>query len=116
MKKATQPSKVKVAFGEQLSFLPTPPFCPSWPSPTTVTGRVLAEFLRGEFLDHTDLIEGCSSWRLAAYVDKLKKMGWPVVAFEKAAPSCSCPSRSIALYALPPEIITQAQSLRGVAC
>lgn len=116
MKKTPQPFKANGVHGEQLSFLPPLPFCPSWPSPTTVAGRVLAELLRGEFLDHTDLIEGCSSWRLAAYVDKLKKMGWPVVAFDKAAPSCGCPSRSIALYALPPEIITQAQSLRGVAC
>lgn len=99
--------------GEQLSFLPTLPFSPIWPSHTTIAGRVLAEFLRGEFLDHEDVIDGCSSWRLAAYVDKLKKMGWPVVAFEKPAPSSGCPSRTIALYALPPEIISQALSLRG---
>lgn len=115
MKKAPKPSKVKGAYSEQLSFLPTPPFCPKWPSATTVAGRVLAELLRGEFLDHEDVIEGCSSWRLAAYIDKLKKMGWPVVAFDKAAPFASCPTRKIALYGLAPEIIAQAQSLRGAA-
>lgn len=42
-------------------------------------------------------------------------IGWPVVAFDKAASSAGCPTRTIALYGLPPEIITQAQSLRGGA-
>ena len=115
MKKAPKPSKVKGAYSVQLSFLPTPPFCPKWPRPTTVAGRVLAELLRGEFLDHEDLIAGCSSWRMAAYSFELKRMGWPVVTFDKPAPSAGCPTRTIALYGLPPEIIAQAQSLRGAA-
>jgi len=80
-----------------------------------VAGRVLAELLRGEFLDHEDLIAGCSSWRMAAYVFELKSMGWPIAKFDKAAPSAGCPGRVIALYGLSPEIISQAQSLRGAA-
>lgn len=99
----------------QLSFLPPLPFAPMWPKPTTVAGRVLAELLRGEWLDHMDVIDGCSSWRLAAYIDKLKKMGWPVMVFEKSAPSDNCPSRCIAIYSLSPEVIAQTQSLRGAA-
>lgn len=100
---------------QQLSFLPPQPFCPEWPRPATVAGRVLAELLRGERLDHADVIEGCSSWRLAAYIDKLKKMGWPVQTFEKSAPSSTCPSRCIAIYSFTPETIALTQSLRGAA-
>lgn len=101
--------------GQQLSFLPTIPFSPIWPRHTTIAGRVLAELLRGEWLDHEDVIEGCSSWRLAAYVRDLKNKGWPIESFDKSAPFANCPSRSIAVYAMPPAVIEQVLSLRGAA-
>ena len=113
MKKTPKHDQAHGVYGEQLSFLPIPEFSPKWPRHTTIAGRVLNELLHGEVLDHRDLIEGCSSWRLAAYVDKLKNMGWPIQSFDKAIPSSCGPSRCIALYALPPAVIAQVQSLRG---
>lgn len=100
---------------EQLSFLPPLPFSPKWPRHTTIAGIVLSELLRGEFLDHEDLIDGVSSWRLAAYINRLKNWGWPIQAIEKPAPTEQCPSRCISLYALPPAVIAQVQEMRGAA-
>jgi len=115
MKKAAQPSPVPAACSEQLSLLPTPEFSPKWPSHATIAGRVLNELLHGEWLDHQDLIEGASSWRLAAYVKSLKYMGWPIESFPKHVPSKHCPSRCISIYALPPAVIAQVQEMRGAA-
>lgn len=115
MKKTPHTRQSIGAFKEQLTLIPEPPFSPVWPSHTTIAGRVLAELLRGEWLDHKDVIEGCSSWRLAAYVKDLKNKGWPIESFDKLAPFDNCPSRSIAIYALPPAIIEQVQSVRGAA-
>lgn len=100
---------------KQLSFLPKPEFSPKWPRHTTVAGIVLNELLHGTFLDHQDLIDGVSSWRLAAYINKLKNDGWPIQAIEKPVPSEQCPSRCIAIYALPPAVIAQVQEMRGAA-
>ncbi len=115
MKKSPAPTKVQRDYSEQLSLLPTPPFSPIWPSHTTIAGRVLSELLLGEWLDHQDLIEGVSSWRLAAYVKSLKYMGWPIESFPKPAPFPNCPGRSIAIYAMPPDVIAQVQEMRGAA-
>lgn len=115
MNKAALPSQVTAAYGEQLSFLPTPELSVKWPKHTTVAGLVLSELLHGSFIDHQDLIDGVSSWRLAAYINKLKNDGWPIQAFEKPAPSEHCPTRCIALYALSPAVIAQVQEMRGAA-
>lgn len=115
MKKPHLPSKASGVYGEQLSFLPKPLFCPKWPNPATVTGRVLAEFLRGEWLDHSDLIEGASSWRLAAYVNDLKALGWPVETIDKPAPTPSCHHRKISVYGISTETIALAQDLMVAA-
>jgi hypothetical protein len=115
MKKAPTPSTASGAFKEQIPLIPELGFSPIWPSHTTIAGRVLAEFLRGEWLDHEDVITGCRSWRLAAYVKELKNKGWPVQSFEKPQPWPTCHSRAIAVYGLPPAIIEQVQSLRGAA-
>jgi len=115
MRKAPAPSKVQAAFREQLSFLPKPVFSPKWPSHETVAERVLNRLLHRAWLDHQDLIEGTSSWRLAAYVKNLKNMGWPIELFPRSEPFPNCPERSIAIYAIPPGVIAQAQEIRGVA-
>jgi hypothetical protein len=115
MRKAPTHDQAHGAYGEQLSFLPTPEFSPKWPKHTTVAGIVLGELLQGSFLDHQDLIDGVSSWRLAAYINKLKNDGWPIQALEKPAPSEQCPNRCIASYALPPAVIAKVQEMRGAA-
>lgn len=115
MKKTPDTRQSIGAFEEQLTLIPKPTFSLIWPKHTTIAGRVLAELLRGEWLDHQDLITGCASWRLAAYVDKLKKQGWPIQAIEKPSPSAQCPNRYIAMYALPPDVIEYVHGLRGAA-
>ena len=115
MKKPHRPSKASGVYSVQLSFLPKPAFCPKWPNPATVTGRVLAELLRGNWLDHEDLIEGASSWRLSAYAYDLIALGWPVETVKKAAPTPSCHHRKISLYGFSAETIALAQGLRGAA-
>lgn len=115
MKKAPIHDQAHGAYGEQLSFLPSPEFSPKWPKHTTIAGMVLGELLQGSFLDHQDQIEGVASWRLAAYINKLKKDGWPIQTMEKPAPSEQCHYRCIALYALPPAVIEKVQEMRGEA-
>lgn len=115
MRKAPTHDQAHGAYGEQLSFLPTPEFSPKWPKHTTIAGIVLGGLLKGSFLDHQDLINGVSSWRLAAYINKLKNDGWPIQSMEKPAPSEQCPTRCIALYALPPAVIAKVQEVRGAA-
>ncbi len=39
--KAPAPTKTQGAYGEQLSFLPPPPFCPTWPKRGTLADRAL---------------------------------------------------------------------------
>ena len=115
MKKAPTHDQAHGAYGEQISFLPTAEFSPKWPKHTTFAGIVLGELLRGSFLDHQDLISGVSSSRLAACINKLKNNGWPIQSMQKPAPSEQCPTRCIALYALPPAVIAKVQEMRGEA-
>jgi hypothetical protein len=115
MKNGPAPTKTQGPFGEQLSLIPEPAFSPIWPNPATIAGRVLMLLLRGEWLDHRDVIAGCSSWRLSAYIKDLKNKGWPIVSLDKPEPFENCPSRIIAIYVMPPAIIEQVQSLRGAA-
>ena len=115
MKNAPAPTKTQGAFAEQLTLIPEPAFSPIWPNPATIAARVLTVLLTGEWLDHRDVIAGYSSWRLSAYIRDLKLKGWPIVTIDKSEPFPNCPSRTIALYAMPPAIIEQVQSLRGAA-
>lgn len=115
MKKTPTQTNANGVHGEQLSFLPTPELSVKWPRHTTIAGMVLSELLQGSFLDHQDLINGVSSWRLAVYINRLKNWGWPIQAIDKPAPTEQCPSRCISLYALPPAVIAQVQEMRGAA-
>ena len=113
MKRTPAPCTANGVQGEQLSFLPTPPFSPIWPSHKTIAGRVLAELLRGEWLNHEDVISGCHSWRLAAYIKDLKYKGWPIQAIEIPSPWPTCRTRAIACYGLPPAVIDLVKGMRG---
>jgi hypothetical protein len=115
VKKAPSQTNATGAYGEQLSLLPLPAFSPIWPSSTTIAGRVLAVVLPGVWLDHHDVIAGYRAWRLVAYVQSLKYMDWPIESFDQARPWANCKGRKIAVYGWSPSVISQVQSLRGVA-
>lgn len=113
--KAPAPSKVTGAFGEQLSFLPPPPFCPTWPTRGTLADKALGIFMDGQMLDHPDFENRTQSWRLGAVVFTLRALGWPVETIEVPSPTEQTPDRVIALYHLPSKYTAQALAMNGGA-
>lgn len=101
---------------EQTSFLPPPPFAPTWPQPGTLAARALDIFLRGESLTHPQFEAVSFSWRLAAIVGALRELGWPVESVDIPAPTFENPNRCIARYRLPDDVIQKARDIAaGVA-
>ena len=94
--------------GEQLSFLPPLPFCPSWPNRHTNDHRALMLLLDGRLIDTIDFQDDTGSWRLAAVIDRLVKMGWPINSIPTSAPTAKNPNRRIAVYELPAKYISLA--------
>ena len=94
--------------GEQLSFLPPLPFCPSWPNTHTNDHRALMLLLDGRLIDTIDFQDDTGSWRLAAVIDRLVKMGWPINSIPTSAPTAKNPNRRIAVYELPAKYILAA--------
>ena len=112
MKEAPTTFQADGALGEQLSFIPPAPFCPSWPKSNTLAAVALQMLFDGRALDHEDFIGACSSWRLAAVVFQLRTLGWPVDTIDKASPSREHPGRVIALYKLPGKYVAEALALK----
>lgn len=100
---------------EQLSFLPPPPFNPSWPTPNTRDALALELFLDSQRLDAEDFHAVSGSWRLADSVFQLKARGWPIESLDVPAPTEACPHRAISIYFLPARFIAEAMSLKGGA-
>jgi len=75
-------------------------FCPQWPAPATLTARALDMLLTGERLTHPDFQAATRSWRLAACIDVLRKLGWPVLTFDEAGMPITGRRRAIAAYQL----------------
>jgi hypothetical protein len=94
-------------FGEQLSLFEPPPFCPVNPTPATLPAKALAMLLQGGTLISPDFQAVTQSWRLAAHVRELRKLGWPVQAFDVRFPDN--PTRTIAAYFLPAWVLRQVQ-------
>ena len=115
MKKAPITLQASGAHGEQLSFLPPPPFCPSWPTRGTLADRSLGKFMNGEMLDHPDFQNSTQSWRLGAVVFTLRTLGWPVETIEIPSPTQHSPERVIALYRLDGKYTAQALAMNGRA-
>lgn len=101
--------------GEQLSFLPPPPFAPSWPTPGTRDAIALNLFLAGRRLDHEDFFHVCGSWRLADAVLHLRDQGWPIEGVAIPAPTETLPGRVITVYRLPPKYIALAINQKAAA-
>ena len=97
---------------EQTSFLPPPPFAPTWPQPQTLADRALEIFLRGEGLTHPQFEAVSFSWRLSAVVAVLRELGWPIEAADIPAPTYESPHRTISRYYLPPKFIALARITR----
>jgi hypothetical protein len=79
MKKTPHRANDTGVFGEQLSFLPTPEFCPILPRAGTQPAQALAELMNGDLTQLDWLKPGHSlKWRLSAAVKELKYLGWEV--------------------------------------
>jgi hypothetical protein len=106
-------SKASGASGEQLSFLPPTPFCPTWPTRGTLADRALGMFMDGQMLDHPDFENRTQSWRLGAVVFTLRTFGWPIETIEIPSPTEHSPDRVIALYHLPSKYVAEALAQNG---
>jgi hypothetical protein len=99
--------------GTQLTLLPEPPFCPTWPHLGTQASRCLDRLMQGHAMTHPGWEAVSLSWRLAAVVCELRDLGWPIDSEEISAPTPECPDRTIARYRLPQNIIALALAIRG---
>ena len=108
-------SKASGVSGEQLSFLPPLPFCPTWPTRGTLADRALGMFMDGEHIDHPDFENRTQSWRLGAVVFTLRTLGWPVETIDIPSPTPENPDRVIALYRLDSKYTAQALAMNGGA-
>lgn len=115
MKKAPTSDQATGASGEQLSFLPPPPFCPTWPTKNTLADKALGMLMDGRMIDHPDFEDSTQSWRLGAVVFTLRTLGWPVETIDIPSPTEHYPERVIALYKLDPKYTAQALALNGRA-
>jgi hypothetical protein len=108
MKKAPTRANESGAYGEQLSFLPPLPFCPTWPTRGTLTDKALGMLMDGRMIDHPDFECSTRSWRLGAVIFKLRTLGWPIETIDVPSPTEETPDRIIALYHLPGKYIAEA--------
>ena len=113
--KAPAPTKTQGAHGEQLSFLPPPPFCPTWPKRGTLADKALGMLMDGRLIDHPDFENSTQSWRLGAVIFTLRTLGWPVETIEVPSPTEHSPDRIIALYRLDGKYTAQALAMNGGA-
>jgi hypothetical protein len=95
----------------QFELLPEPEFNPQWPNRGTLPAAALACFLTGEHVSQIGF--GVHrGWRLAAYVQKLEDLGWPIKSdWVKEATY----PRAIKRYWLDPKHIMAARAMRGGA-
>ena len=99
--------------GEQLSFLPPPPFCPTWPKRGTLADKALGMLMDGRMIDHPEFENSTQSWRLGAVIFTLRAYGWPVETVEIPSPTEENPRRLIALYRLDGKYTVQALAMIG---
>lgn len=101
------------AIGEQLSFLPPPPFCPTWPTRGTLADKALGLLMDGRMIDHPDFENITQSWRLGAVIFTLRTLGWPVESIDIPSPTEHSPDRVICLYRLDGKYTAQALAING---
>jgi hypothetical protein len=84
--------------GEQFSFLPPVPFCPTWPNKHNNEDRAIKFLSDGRRINTTDFHGDISSSRLAADIDRLVNLGWPIEDIPTLSLYARIPNRSISLY------------------
>ena len=94
--------------GEQLSFLPTPVFCPILPPPHSAASVALDDLMQGS-ITQLDWLQRGMGWRLAAAVKELDYLGWCP---ESIRVKCNGWGRKIALYSLPAKAKQAAYTMR----
>ena len=101
--------------GEQLSLLPPPPFCPTWPARGTLAALALERLMDGALLNHNDFIGVCGSWRLGAVIFHLRSLGWPIETISSHCPTVQSPERMVARYKLDRKYTAAALATAGGA-
>lgn len=76
-KKSPAPSKAHGDFGEQLSFFPPPELSVVLPTYKSRNGQALLHLSIGA-ITQEEWLEIGRGWRLAATINALKQMGWPI--------------------------------------
>ncbi|PQA83204.1 hypothetical protein C5F52_10905 [Limnohabitans sp. TS-CS-82] len=100
---------------EQLSFLPPPPFAPTYPAKHTLEGKALQALLNGESISHPQFEGATGSWRLGAVIFTLRMQGWPIEAVTVPTPTPEAPTRWMAAYSLPNRFIVLARQTAEAA-
>ena len=95
--------------GEQLSFLPTPAFCPILPPRGSAAEQALNDLLARD-LTQIDWLESGKGWRLAAAVKELDYLGWMP---DSIRVKCNGWGRPIARYSLPAKAKQAAYTMRN---
>lgn len=109
MKKAPAPTKTQGAYGEQLSFLPTPEFCPILPPDNSAAAQALTDLCAGD-VTQIDWLQQRKGWRLAAAVKELGYLGWEPASVMVQSEGWP---RPIARYSLPVRAKQAAHTLRN---
>lgn len=84
---------------------------PTFPSPSSVKGAVLADLLAGGRITHEDVWRRHGSSRAAHHVLMLRKAGFPVLTTEIDVPTKDGRTARIAEYSLPAVAIDEAGEL-----
>lgn len=93
---------------EQLSFLPTPEFCPILPPRGSAAMQALYDLTERD-LTQLEWLEDGKGWRLAAAVKELGYLGWEP---DSIRVKCNGWGRKIARYSLPAKAKQAAHAMR----
>jgi hypothetical protein len=96
---------------KQLELFNAAPLSPAFPSRSTLAGKGLAWLLQGQHLTTPEFQLRTKSWRLAAYVEVLRKRGWPIMTTE--IPFSDDASRTIASYSLSQCVLMREGGMNG---
>lgn len=96
----------------QLTLFPEPPLAVEMPNEGSLEYKCLMLLLDGRNLNHPFFDNETGSWRLAAVIHKLKKMGWDIAHYDVDAPTENSPGRHIRYYLLPQRVINAYNSIR----